>query len=60
MSVKWKDEDTLVILNVMRERQCLWNLKLTEYRGKSKRDKALEDIVQELSVNNLTVEGTET
>ena len=57
MSVKWKDEHTPVILNMMRGRQCLWKPKLTEYKEKSKRDKALEDIVQELNLNNLTVEG---
>ena len=57
MSVKWKDEHTPVILNMMRERQCLWNPKLTEYKETSKRDKALEDKVQELNLNNLTVEG---
>ena len=41
----------------MRERQCVWNPKFTEYKEKSKRDKALEDIVQELNHNNITVEG---
>ena len=56
MSVKRKDQQNLVILNMMRERQCLWNPKLTEYKEKSKRDKALEDIVQELNLSILTVE----
>ena len=31
--------------------------KLAEYKAKSKRDKALEDTVQELSLNNFTVQG---
>ena len=42
---------------MMGERQCLWNPKLKEYKENTKRDKALEDKVQELNLNNLTVEG---
>jgi len=56
MVFKWRDDNTQLVLDLLRNQECLWNVKLENYRNRNIRDKALEEMVRELNIPNLTQE----
>jgi hypothetical protein len=56
MVFKRKDDHTPLVLDFMKDRECLWNKKSEHSRNKTGRENALKEIVQELDFPNLTVE----
>lgn len=56
MVFKWKEDHTPLILNLIKDRQCLWNTKIEEYKSKTARERALKEIVDELNIEEVTVE----
>ena len=55
MVFKWRDDHTQLVLDLLRN-QCLWNVKLENYRNRNIRDKTLEEMVKQLNIPDLTQE----
>jgi len=56
MVFKWRDDHTQLVLDLLHNQECLWNVKSENYRNQNIRDKALEGMVKQLSIPNLTQE----
>jgi hypothetical protein len=48
MVFKRKDDHTQMMLDLLINQECLWDVKLENYRNRNIRDKALEEVVKEL------------
>lgn len=55
MAKTWSDSMVLQFLELYEKNECLWNPKLDEYKFKEARERALEAIVQEIEIPNLTI-----
>ena len=55
MVFKWWNDHTQLVLDLLRN-QCLWNVKLENYRNRNIRDKTLEEMVKQLNIPDLTQE----
>lgn len=49
-NIKWKSEDTLQLITLIEENECLWNVELVEFRDRVKREKAVCNIAGILKV----------
>ena len=56
MVFKWMDDNTQLVLDLLRNQECLWNVKSENYRNRNIRDKALEEMVKQLNIPDLTQE----
>ena len=56
MVFKWRDDHTKLVLDLLRNQECLWNVKLENYKNRNIRDKALEETVKQLNIPDLTQE----
>ena len=56
MVFKWRDDHTQLVLDLLRNEECLWNVKSENNRNRSIRDKALEETVKQLNIPDLTQE----
>jgi len=56
MVFKWRDDHTQLVLDLLRNQECLWNVKSENYRNRNVRDKALEEMVKQLNIPDLTQE----
>ena len=56
MVFKWRDDLTQLVLDLLRNQECLWNVKSEHYRNRNIQDKALEEMVKELNIPDLTQE----
>jgi len=45
------------VLDLLRNQECLWNVKSGNYRNRNIRDKALEEMVKQLNIPDLTQEN---
>jgi hypothetical protein len=52
MVFKWKDDHTQMVLNLLINQECLWNVKSENYRNRNIRDKS-EEMVKELNIPDL-------
>jgi hypothetical protein len=50
---KWKDDHTQMVLDLLINQECLWDVKSETYRNRNIRDKVLEDMVKELNIPDL-------
>jgi hypothetical protein len=53
---KLRDDHTQLVLDLLSNQECLWNVKSESYRNRNIRDKALEEMVKELNIPDLTPE----
>jgi len=56
MVFKWRYDHTQLVLDLLRNQECLWNVKSENYRNRNIRDKMLEEMVKELNTPVLTQE----
>ena len=49
MVFKWRDDHTQLVLDLLRNQECLWNVKSENYRNRNIRDNALEEMVKQLN-----------
>jgi hypothetical protein len=56
MVFKWRDDHTQIVLDLLRNQECLWDFKSENYRNRNIRDKALEEMVKALNIPDLTPE----
>ena len=56
MVFKWNDDDTKLVLDLLRNQEYLWNVKSENYRNRTIRDKALEEMAKQLNIPDLTQE----
>jgi hypothetical protein len=56
MVFKWRDDHTQLVLDLLSNQECLWNVKSENYRNRNIRDKALEEMVKQLNIPGLTQE----
>jgi hypothetical protein len=56
MAFKWRDDHTQLVLDLLGNEECLWNVKSDNYRNRNIRDKALEEMVKQLNIADLTQE----
>lgn len=54
MVFKWRDEHTPKILDLLRNRECLWNNKCSDYKNKDARDDALQSLILDLDIPSIT------
>jgi hypothetical protein len=54
MVFKWRDDQTQLVFDLLSNQECLWNVKLENYRNCNIQDKALEEMVKELNIPDLT------
>jgi hypothetical protein len=45
-----------MVLDLLRNQECLWNVKSENYRNRNIRDKPLEEMVKQLNIPDLTQE----
>lgn len=48
---KWKPKQIIYLIELIKEKPCLWNVNVKDYRDKSKRHKALMDIAKRFHVS---------
>jgi hypothetical protein len=53
---KWRDDHTQLVLDLLSNQECMWNVKSGNYRNRNIRDKALEEMVKQLNIPDLTQE----
>jgi hypothetical protein len=53
MVFKRKDDYTQMMLDLLINQECLWDVKSENYRSRNIRDKALEVVVKELNILDL-------
>jgi hypothetical protein len=53
MVFKRKDDHTQMVLDLLINQECLWDVKSENYRNRNIRDKALEEMVKELNMSDL-------
>ena len=56
MVFKWRDDHTQLVLDLLRNQECLWNVKMENYSNRNIRDKALQEMVKQLNIPDLTQE----
>ena len=56
MDFKWKDDHAPLVVDCMKDRECLRNPKYEHRRNKAACEDALQDILQEPDFSELTVE----
>ena len=56
MVFRWRDDHTQLVLDLLRNQECLWNVKSENYRNRNIRDKALEEMVKQSNIPYLTQE----
>jgi hypothetical protein len=59
MVIKWKDDHTHthtpLILDFMKDLECLWNTNSEHYRNEADREKTLQETVQEVKFPEPTI-----
>jgi hypothetical protein len=53
---KLRGDRTQLVLDLLSSHECLWNVKSESYRNRNIRDKALEEMVKQLNIPDLTQE----
>jgi hypothetical protein len=53
---KWRDDPTQLVLDLLSNQECSWNIKSENYRNRNIRDKTLEEMVTQLNIPDLTQE----
>jgi hypothetical protein len=53
MVFKWKDDHTQMVLDLLINQECLWDVKSENYINRNIRDKALEEMVKQLNIPDL-------
>lgn len=56
MVFKWREDYTILVLDLLKNEECLWNTKSPSYRNKNVRDKALERMAKRLNLQGVTPE----
>ena len=56
MVFRWRDDHTQLVLDLLRNQECLWNVKSENYRNRNIRDNTLEEMVKQLNIPDLTQE----
>ena len=56
MVFKWRVDHTQLVRDLLRNQECMWNVKSENYRNRNIRDNALEEMVKELNMPDLTHE----
>lgn len=51
-ALKWNREKTLILIEMVEARECLWNVQLEDYRNKIKRQNAIEDIANAMKMTH--------
>jgi len=59
MVFKWSNDHTQLVLDLLSNQECLWNVKSENYRNRNIRDKALEEMVEQLNIPDLTQEDVQ-
>ena len=59
MVFRWRDDHTQLVLDLLLNQECLWNVKSENYRNRTIRDKVLEEMVKQLNIPDLTHEDVE-
>ena len=54
MVFKWRDDHTQLVLDLLSNQEYLRNVKSENYTNRNIRDKALEEMVKQLNVPDLT------
>jgi hypothetical protein len=54
MAFKWRDNHTQLVLDLLSHQECLWNVNSENCRNRNIQDKALEEMVKELNIPDLT------
>lgn len=48
--VKWPHSQVRKLIGLIKERQCLWNVKIPDYKDKDERERALSEIGEEFGM----------
>ena len=48
-SIEWSKKDTSIFIELLKERNCLWQIKCKEYKNKVLRDMAIKAITEEMA-----------
>jgi hypothetical protein len=56
MVFKWRDDHTQLALDLLIYQECLWNVKSENYRNRNIREKAMEELVKQLIIPDITQE----
>ena len=54
MVFKWRGDHIQLVPDLLSKQECLWNVKSENYRNRNIRDMALEEMVKQLNIPNLT------
>lgn len=56
MARKFNADETLKLVQLYREHECLWNMRCQEYKNKQNRTSALQQIRTEIGIEGITIE----
>ena len=56
MTRKFSADETLKLVQLYREQECLWNIRCDEYKNKQIRTSALQQILKEMGINGIKIE----
>ena len=48
-SIEWSKKDTSIFIELLKERNCLWQIKCKEYKNKVLRDMAIKAITEDMA-----------
>ena len=57
MVFSWRDDHTQLVFDLLRNQELLWDVKSGNYRNRNIRDNALEEMVKQLNIPDLTQEN---
>lgn len=52
---RWKEEEISIFLELYKNHECLWNNKCENYRNRVLREKAIETLLSEINIAELSV-----
>ena len=58
--VDWNRDKVQDLIDYLRNEECLWRIKSSDYRNKTKKQRALESIIGKLAIPQLTVDHLST
>lgn len=54
-SLKWSSDQIVVLLNVYKKFECLWDIRSADYLKRDAKKQAFNDLINELELNGLSV-----
>ena len=60
MTLKLSEAETLKLVELYRDHECLWNNRCDAYKNKQLRNSALQEIVKEMAVEGFNIEEVKT